>query len=232
MKKDTFPEAMNHGQIKEIFKDVFFVTGEVNFLPGMTITRNMIIIREKNELTLINCIRLSKQGMTELENLGKIKHLVRIGELHHIDIPFYKYHYNATYWSLEHTENHHSVTPDKILYQGDDLPFEDAKLILIKTPKCDEAAILLDHEGGILITCDCIQNHESLKNHKLFEKIAIKLDGTCGRAKISRLWMMHSHAKLDDFRVILKYNFKHLLSAHGTPLFDVAYQSLSKNIKS
>ncbi len=231
MKKTTLPEAMPHGQIKEVFKDVFFVTGEVNFFPGLPITRNMIIIRQKIELTLINFIRLSNQGMMELENLGTIKNIIRIGDLHHLDIPFYKYRYNATYWTLEHANGDGDIKPDKILYQSDDLPFDDAKLIIIKTQKCDEAAILLDHDGGILITCDCIQNHESLKNHKLFERFTIRINGTCGKAKISRLWLMHNHAKYEDLNTILKYHFKHLLSAHGTPLFDSARKCLKQSIK-
>ena len=58
------PKALPHGELKEVFKDVFFLTGTVA-MPGplpITFSRNMTVVREGGNLTLINSIRLGEGG--------------------------------------------------------------------------------------------------------------------------------------------------------------------------
>ena len=66
----NYQEALNHGKIEEIFKDVFFVTGTMKneFFGSMwQFSRNMIVVREDGKLTLINTVRLNEEGLKELE---------------------------------------------------------------------------------------------------------------------------------------------------------------------
>ena len=40
-----YPKAPKHGTIEEIFQNVFLVSGSVNMIPGVRLSRNMIIGR-------------------------------------------------------------------------------------------------------------------------------------------------------------------------------------------
>jgi hypothetical protein len=54
-----FPEAMPHGEILEVLKDVFFVAGTMKgeFFGSMwQFSRNMTIVREGEKLTILNSV--------------------------------------------------------------------------------------------------------------------------------------------------------------------------------
>jgi hypothetical protein len=80
-----FPKPLPHGPITEVFPDVFVVRGTIRFMPLLAIARNMTIVRDGDELTVINSVRLSAAGEAELRRLGAIKRLVRLGNFHGMD---------------------------------------------------------------------------------------------------------------------------------------------------
>ena len=45
----------------------------------MGISRNMVVVRSGDELTLLNPIRLDDTGEAALAELGRVRHLVRLG---------------------------------------------------------------------------------------------------------------------------------------------------------
>ena len=96
------PPVLPHGKIEEVFPDVFFVTGAMKtVLMGghWHFSRNMTIVREGGELTLINTVRLDDAGLGELEKLGKVANVVKIGSLHGRDDAFYVARYGAKFWA-------------------------------------------------------------------------------------------------------------------------------------
>ena len=60
-----------HGDLEKIGTDAFMVRGSIKINPLMRISRNMGIIREENELTLINPIRLNKKTEEKLKEMGE-----------------------------------------------------------------------------------------------------------------------------------------------------------------
>lgn len=73
MPNNNFPKAMKHGDLEEISPNVFFVTGSCSIrrpLP-MKFSRNMTVVREGNELILINTVRLHDAGLKQLDALGQ-----------------------------------------------------------------------------------------------------------------------------------------------------------------
>jgi len=64
-----------HGEIDEIFPDVFLVRGTFRAGPGISFGRNMVVLREGDALTLANSVRLSPEGERALERLGTVRHL-------------------------------------------------------------------------------------------------------------------------------------------------------------
>ena len=70
------PPVYPHGPVEQIADDVFMVRGSIRMNPVVRITRNMAIVRNGSELTLVNPIRLSPAGEAELEALREVTTLV------------------------------------------------------------------------------------------------------------------------------------------------------------
>ena len=66
----AYAAPTEHDAIEEIFPDVFTVHGSIRMAPGMRINRNMVVVRQNGELTIVNPVRLSAQEETALEALG------------------------------------------------------------------------------------------------------------------------------------------------------------------
>ena len=100
---DQFPPALSHGSIEEVFPDVFFVTGAMEtVLQDMDwkFSRNMTVVRVGERLIIFNSVRLSEEGLAELDRLGRVTDIVRLGSLHGRDDPFYVDRYDAEYWAM------------------------------------------------------------------------------------------------------------------------------------
>lgn len=230
----TFAPASYHGPINEIFPDVFYVQGTVKMGPAVHITRSMVIIRENGELSLINAVRLGPEGEAELEKLGQVKHLLKIGS-HGMDNAYYIDKYQAKMWSRK--ESGLSYKPDIIIEENGELPFSNATVFKFKNATSPEFPILLHKEGGILITCDSVQNwsKKDLKIGSFIGGIITRFFGFLGPAKVGPLWLKtvspESGPNLSlDFDRLLKLDFKHLLSGHGSPLLNDAKDSLRKQV--
>lgn len=230
----NFPEALAHGPIQQLFPDVFWVQGSFRMGPLMTITRNMFIVREQGALTLINSVRLSEAGERDLEALGQVKHLVKIGAFHGADDPYLLQKYKPKYWSLPKGKHAPGITPDVEMSVGGTLPIAGASLFRFDNAKFPEAAILLPIEGGLLLTCDSVQNWTTTEGTSLPMKAILRIGGFMRPAVIGAPWrkaMTRSEAPLvNDFQRLLQQPFQHLLSAHGTPLLQTAKEALSASV--
>jgi hypothetical protein len=99
---DQFPPTLLHGQLEQMFPDIFFVTGAMETVlmnARRQFSRNMTVVRDGNALTPINSIRLDGAGLAQLDVLGRVTRLVKIGSLHGRDDAFYEAHYGATFWA-------------------------------------------------------------------------------------------------------------------------------------
>jgi len=230
----AYPEPSFHRPIEEIFPDVFYVQGTVKMGPGMNITRSMVIIREGGELSLINAIRLGPEGEVELEKLGQVKHLLKIGS-HGMDNPYYIDKYQAKVWSREEADL--AYERDVTIEEKGELLFGNATIFKFQNATSPEYPILLHREGGILITCDSVQNWENkdLKIGSFIGGLVTRILGFLGPAKIGPMWLKTvtppSGPNLSsDFKRLLSLDFVHLLSGHGSPLLNDAKSSLEKQV--
>ncbi len=74
----SFAPAWPHGEIVEVFPDIFVVKGTIHtdlMNAKWHFSRNMTIVREGNELSLINSVRLNEKGLEQLNSLGKVKNI-------------------------------------------------------------------------------------------------------------------------------------------------------------
>lgn len=229
----VIPEALPHGDLEEVFPDIFFVTGTSRPTyngQSFQFSRNMTVVREGGALTLINAVRLGEAGLAQLERLGEVTNVARIGAMHGMDDAFYVDRYGAKLWALPGHANEHGLTSDVELVPGGPLPFGSCTLFLYETARLPEAVLLLDRgepTGGILISCDSLQNW--LEPDRFFDEGSAQMMrgfGFFAPANVGPGWMRACEPKARDFERIKGLRFRHLLSAHGVPLRDAAYEQL------
>lgn len=220
-----------HGPIEVAFPEVFFVIGTNRTRhAGVDIqtSRTMVVVREGDGLTLLNTVRLSEGGLRELDALGEVRDVVRLGAFHGRDDPFYRDRYGAALWALPGAEQVDGRGADRALVPGGVSPVADGEVFVFASARFPEAAVLLRREGGILITCDAVQNWARVD--EFFSPECGELftsQGLIGTANIPSTWRQACAPDVGDFRRLLALPFRHLISAHGEPLRDDAHALLA-----
>src|SRR5262249_16450451 len=100
----------------------------------------MTVLRQNGELALLNTVRLSDEGLRELDALGRVRHVMRLGAFHGRDDQFYRDRYGATLWALPRTAAHDGQSADRELAAGELLPVEGI-VFVFTTSRLPEAAI-------------------------------------------------------------------------------------------
>jgi hypothetical protein len=220
-----FRPAYPHGAFEEVFPNVFFLRGQLRLGLGVSITRNMVVVRQGDELVLVNSVRLTETGEQELERLGKVRHLVRLGFAHGADDAYFVHRYAPTFWAPEGQRHAAGLAPDHALREGQS-PLEGASVFSFASGKFPEAVLLLAQEGGIAIPCDSYQNWTSFDGCSSLAKLMLRAM-RFGPTLIGGPWAKYmGPAVRKDFEVLLEREFSHLLPAHGEPLRDTAREGL------
>lgn len=230
-----YSPAWPHGDFKEVFPNIFFVMGtNITTHEGIELQHscNMVVVKNANELTLINTVRLNDVGLAALERLGRVVNVVRIGAFHGRHDAFYLDRYSAKLWALKGVKHENNKFTDSELITNGKMPFPDCSLFVFETSIHPEAILHVNTDGGILITCDSVKNWITVdeffseETGRLYEKL-----GFLGMATISKIWQQACNIQAHDFARLKLLAFKHLLSAHGEPLLNNAYEKLCSTIQ-
>ncbi len=244
-----FPKAQLHGDIHSVFEDVYIVTGTVTlraphsvFGPlRMRFSRNMTIVRQGEDLTLINSVRLNEAGLAQLDALGKVKHVIRLAGFHGMDDPFYKDRYAATVLSvdapyvkgfLSDNPDDHYFMADGLLTEDAQLPLSDAKYFEFASCQPTEGLLLLQRDGGILLCGDAYQNWAKADKYFNFTaKIMMKKMGFIQPYNIGPGWLQYAKPDLSEVEAKLNLDFEHLIPSHGAVVKEAASQKYQAAIK-
>jgi hypothetical protein len=226
---DQFPPALPHGKLEEIFPDVFFITGTMKtVLMGgdWHFSRNMTVVRDGDAITLINTVRLNDPGLMQLDALGRVTNIVKIGSLHGHDDAFYKSRYDAMLWAMSGMQHAHGLSADRELIPGGEMPFSSCSVFAFRTTKFPECILHIDRAGGILVACDSLQNW--VASDEFFSDESRKTMTEMGffqPANLGPLWMKVNEPKAEDFVRLRELSFRHVLCGHGAPLHDTAKEA-------
>ena len=227
----TFPPFYPHDSIEEIISDVFMVRGTIRMNALMRITRNMAIVRHEGEVTLINPIRLDQAGLDQLGTLGDITRIFRIGPMHGIDDPFYIDRYGCELWAQETSSTYPEPKPDRLIDASSVLPFPNAKLFTFEGMLRKESALLIEREGGLLLTTDSLQHYGDYRHNNFFARTLMPFIGFPRKMVVGPIWlkmMTPEGGSLEsEFRRLLELDFNHFLSAHGSLLRDSAHDAVA-----
>lgn len=231
---NKYSPVWSHSQIKKIFSDIFFVTGtNITQHDGVILqhSRNMVIVRSKGKLSLINTVRLTKSGLDELNLLGEIQNVIRIGSFHGRDDAFYLDHYHAKLWALPDMVHESNREADYILTSDGLMPFANCAIFIFSSSRFPEAVLHIGQDNGILITCDSIKNW--LTRDEFFSDSTALLyekQNIFGCATINDMWMQATQINKSELHHLKEFDFCHLLSAHGEPLLNNAYEEVAKTL--
>lgn len=226
----NFPPALAHGALQELFPDVFVVRGSVVIGPLVTITRNMVVVRQGSELTLVNSVRLSPDGEQQLRSLGTVKHLVKLGHFHTRDDAYYRATFAPTYWAPEAKD-----AQTRALVEGGASPVQGGSVFSFASAKHAEAALLLEQApGNLLLTCDSVQNWADTEGCSWLGGLTCRAMGLVSPAKIGPLWLKemsrgNPQTLRSDFDRLLQQDFRHLMAGHGSLLRDGAKAALTES---
>ena len=230
----TYPFARPHDPIEEIAPDVFMVRGSVRLNALMSITRNMAILRQNGELTLVNPIRLDAAGERQLRALGRVVRILRLGPMHGMDDPYYVDAFQAELWAPGQSEAYPKPKVDRVLTPGTELGLADAELFTFQGTVQPESTLLVKRGKGLLLACDGVQHYGDYRHCSLVARLAMPLIGFPKTTVVGPFWlkmMTPEGGNLEsEFRRLLGLQFDALLSAHGSHLREGAHESLTQAV--
>lgn len=230
-----FPPATPHDPIEEIAADLFMVRGSFRFNPLMRITRNMAIVLDRDELSLVNPIRLDDATERELLALGEVKRILRLGPMHGLDDPYYVERFGAELWAQAESESYPEPKIAQKLAADRPLPFPDAELFEFAGTKQPESALLIRRDPGILLTCDSIQHYGDYRHNTLLARLVMPRIGFPKTTVVGPIWLKlmtpEGGSLKPEFERLLGLDFDRLLSAHGSLLERGAKDSVAAAIR-
>ena len=223
-----------HGNVEEIAEDIFMLRGSIKMNPLLRITRNMGIIRNGDELSLINPVRVSAKVEAQIAKLGQIKHVIRLGCFHGVDDPYYVEKFGAQMWAQLGGTTYTVPKIDKELDSVAPLPFDNAEIFEFAGTTQPESALLIKRGTGILFTCDAIQNYGDYSYNNIVAKILMPFIGFPRTTIIGPIWLKYQTPEDEtlepEFRRLLGLKFDRLLAAHGTLLKTGAHAAVERAV--
>lgn len=230
-----YAAATAQDSIVEIFPDVYLLRGSIRIALMMQMNRNMLIVKQGQDLILINAVRLNDQGLKQLEQLGSVKHVIRLGDFHGLDDQFYLDQYQPEFWSQAGHATYPNLIPQHVIDKNTVSPIKDSQFFIYASAKYPEAALLLqDHQ--LLITTDSVQYWDDWKYMSFLSKIILYVMGFRLGLFIGGPWLKKVSTQKNslkvDFEQLLKLDFIHLIAAHGSVLKNTAKTELNKVVSS
>ncbi len=221
------PDAQAHGDISEVLPGLHFVTGSMQMKAPLPtrFSRNMTIIANGSDLTLVNTLRLSEKGLAALDQLGSVKHVIRLAGFHGVDDPFYADRYGAKVWSVDAPykagfgEGEPYFEAHEIVAADTQIPIPGAQFFVFQSTRTGEALLHLDRDGGVLISGDCLQNWARADRFfSLPARILMRFMGFIKAHNVGPGWLKTAKPDPAEVRSLLKLEFEHVLPAHGSPV--------------
>lgn len=230
--KNYFRQLPHHSITKN-FDNVYSLLGSMSLFGVFKYSRNMVILKDGENLCLVNPVRLNKQEENRLLKMGKIHSILKLGRLHSVDLPYYMDKVSPQLWasSKDSFVRGYNYQIDIDLEQVSQLPFLEMRVYSFKTSRENEAVAFLPQDGGILLACDAIVNMKQV------DPMANSLVRTLSKllprpTYIGPNWVKAMKPSKEDFQEALKFNFDKMISAHGPILANKAGDKIKKYVQS
>jgi hypothetical protein len=213
-----YAPALPHDSLTKLADGVHAVRGTFQMGPALRISRTMTILEGADGLVVLNAMRLSEEGETELAKLGPVKHLVKLSESHGVDEPYFVHRYKPEVWSMADVRHLPGVTSTRVL--GSDGPIAGGKVFgFAGTSGWKEVAYFVPSGGGTLVTCDSLQHHVDTKHASVFARVMTPMMGFKGGLIVAPMWRKYQKISGPQvkraFAEVLAQPFANLVTGHG-----------------
>lgn len=216
--KHQYAPVHPHQPLQQIFPEVYLLRGSIKAGPGARINRNMVVLKQGHELVIVNAVRMDEHELARLDALGKVTHVIRLGDFHGMDDQFYLDRYEAKLWSQQGHVTYPQLVPSYLIETESYPPVNDAEFFIFRRAHHPEAAILLKSHK-LLITTDSIQYWSDWLYITPLARVASFFMGFHKGLLIGGPWLKRVTVKGDslreDFAELLKLDFDSLIAAHG-----------------
>lgn len=230
-----YPEALEHGPLEEVVPNVFVVKGTYKATYGDDVwqfSRNMTVFRQDGQLTLINSVRLNDAGIEQLQSLGEIKNVIKLGASHGIDDPYYVNTFGAKLWMLPGDANDKGLSADEIL-SNQNLPQGVSQFHSLTSSTAPEAFVVLDSGGGVLVSCDGLKNWDQVDSFFSPESGDMMTQyGMIKAMDIDMNWVKNNGISADDYKQVAELTFQHFVPGHGSVVTANAASQVKNAIES
>jgi len=144
---NQYAPAYKHEPIKLLLENVYWVHGSIKMAPTMYMNRNMVIIKEADELYLVNPIRLNEKEERKLKALGTVKAIIRLGDFHGLDDQYYVDNFDCEFWCQPKQASYPLPEADHIIASDVRPPFENAEFFIFSKALYPESALLLQDKS-------------------------------------------------------------------------------------
>jgi hypothetical protein len=230
----NFPKPLSHGAITEVTPGVYCIRGAFRMGPGILIGRTMTVVDGDEGLAVFNAVRLDEASQAKLDELGEVKHLVKLSDSHGIDEPFYADRYKPTLWSLPGAKLEELTPGESLTGEG---PVKGGVVVDYgQTAGWREAAYWVPAGGGTLVTCDAVQNHVDTEFASFGGKMMASVMGFKGGVLVPPMWRrfhkLSGPAVSDTLSRLTELSFENLVTGHGPPVIGGADARLRNAIQS
>lgn len=229
-----YPPAYHHGDLTQIYPNVYVLYGSIKMGPGMRMNRNMVVCVDQDGLTLINPVRMNEAGLQQLDALGKVVRVMRLGDFHGLDDEFYLNRYACEFWAQAGQSTYPDPKPNVVIKSKKPSPIARSEFFIFKASQYPEAVLYMS-EYKLLITTDSVQYYEDWSGFTGFTKFIFKLMGfklglNIGGPWVKRVSKFKGSLK-PNFDELLKIDFDALIAAHGKLLERGAKQLLKREVE-
>ena len=214
----NYPKACPHGPIQSVTERLHFVRGSKRVNALLRISRNMAILKDDDELTLVNPIRLNADGEQALTRLGAVKRILRLGAMHGIDDAYYRTLFGAELWAQAGGTIYPNPPIDRDM--AIEFPLPHATLFRFEGVRQPESALLVPSAPNVLLTCDAIHHHGDYTYNNRIIRMAMPFIGIPKTTVVGPIWLKRvtpvGESLRGEFERLLELDFDALLGAHGT----------------
>ena len=222
-----YPPSYPHDEIENIFPGVYFLHGSIKMGPGMRMNRNMIILKDGDELSLVNPVRMNDESLSKLDELGVVRRILRLGDFHGLDDAFYIDRYKCEFWAQDGQETYKTPRITNQISGSVNCPFPDSEFFIFESAQYPEAALVLKSHK-LLITTDSVQYHSDW-SYFTFKLLGFKIGVNIGPPWLKRVTAKGTSLKA-DFEKLLELDFDSIVAAHGLLIRSGAKEALSEEV--
>ncbi|MEZ4741138.1 MAG: hypothetical protein R3B45_01595 [Bdellovibrionota bacterium] len=228
--KKNYFRLLPHGPLKEVLPNVFTVTGLMRIYGLFQYSRAMTILNENGTLAIINPVRVEEDLLNKIQKLGQIKYLLKIGQLHNVDVPFYMDKFSLELWINRNDPSVDESYSTRYFDDVDEIPILRCKVRTIRGSEIKESILVTPGDGGCLHSCDAFVNMGSDPNHNwLTSKLSKFLPDP---TYIGPNWIKMAKPPEASLKFVLDFDFENFIPAHGEPIIGNAKKKIEKYMES